>query len=65
VNPFRNCCCRADFNPPERNEFRYNLKFEYIVDALTAISGFVADDHQTIVRMIEKIRFAPPRKPKK
>jgi biopolymer transport protein ExbD len=43
----------------------YNLKYKHIVDALTAISGFVADDRQTIVRMIEKIRFAPPRKPKK
>lgn len=41
----------------------YNLKFEYVVDALTAISGYLADDKQTIVRMIEKIRFAPPRRP--
>ena len=41
----------------------YNLKFEYVVRALTAISGYVADDKQTIVRMIEKIKFAPPRKP--
>ena len=41
----------------------YNLKFEYVVNALTAISGYVADDKQSIVRMIEKIKFAPPRKP--
>ncbi len=41
----------------------YNLKFEYVVSALTAISGYVADDKQTIIRMIEKIKFAPPRKP--
>jgi biopolymer transport protein ExbD len=40
----------------------YNLKFEYVVDALTAVAGYLADDGQTIVRMIEKIRFAPPRK---
>jgi biopolymer transport protein ExbD len=39
----------------------YNLKFEYVIDALTAISGYLADDKQTIVRLIEKIRFAPPR----
>lgn len=41
----------------------YNLKFEYVVSALTAISGYVTDDKQSIVRMIEKIKFAPPRKP--
>jgi biopolymer transport protein ExbD len=41
----------------------YNLKFEYVVNALTAISGYVTDDKQSIVRMIEKIKFAPPRKP--
>jgi biopolymer transport protein ExbD len=40
----------------------YNLKFEYAVDALSAVAGYVANDKQTIVRMIEKIRFAPPRK---
>ncbi len=42
----------------------YDLKFEYVVKALTAVSGFLADDKQTIVRMVDKIRFAPPRKPK-
>ncbi len=43
----------------------YNLKYEYIVEALNAVSGYVANDKQTIVRMIEKIRFAPPRNPPK
>ena len=42
----------------------YNLKFEYVVDALNAISGYVANDKETVVRMIEKIRFAHPREPK-
>lgn len=41
----------------------YNLRFEYVVDALSAVAGFVSDDKQSIVRMIEKIKFAPPRKP--
>jgi biopolymer transport protein ExbD len=41
----------------------YNLKFEFVVDALSSVAGYVANDRQTIVRMIEKIRFAPPRKP--
>jgi biopolymer transport protein ExbD len=40
----------------------YNLKYEYVVKTLTAISGYVTDDKQTIVQVIEKIRFAPPRK---
>jgi biopolymer transport protein ExbD len=42
----------------------YNLKFEYVVKTLTAVSGFLAEDKQTVVRMVDKIRFAPPRKPK-
>jgi biopolymer transport protein ExbD len=41
----------------------YNLSFESAVDALTAISGYVADD-RTIVHTIERVRFSPPRKPK-
>jgi biopolymer transport protein ExbD len=41
----------------------YNLKFEYVVNALSAVAGYFANDRQTVVRMIEKIRFAPPRKP--
>jgi biopolymer transport protein ExbD len=41
----------------------YNLKFEYAVGALSAVAGYVANDKQTVVRMIEKIRFAPPRRP--
>ena len=41
----------------------YNLKYEYVVEALNAVSGYVANDKQTIVRMIEKVRFAPPRNP--
>jgi biopolymer transport protein ExbD len=40
----------------------YNLKFEYVVEALSAVAGYVANDKQTVVRMIDKIRFAPPRK---
>ncbi len=41
----------------------YGLKFEYVVDALSAVSGYLANDGQTIVRLIEKVRFSPPRKP--
>ncbi|NLF08761.1 MAG: biopolymer transporter ExbD [Pirellulaceae bacterium] len=41
----------------------YNLKFRYIVAALNAVTGYVANDKETIVRLIDKIKFAPPRKP--
>ncbi len=37
----------------------YALKFEYVVDAITAVSGYVQDGR--IIKVIEKIKFAPPR----
>ena len=37
----------------------YNLRYEYVVEAITAVSGRQEGDE--IVRMIEKIKFAPPR----
>jgi biopolymer transport protein ExbD len=41
----------------------YNLKYEFVVQALTSVSGYLADDKQTVVHMIENIKFAQPRKP--
>ena len=38
----------------------YNLKFQYVIMAITAISGYV-DDSGHVVKIIEKIKFAPPR----
>jgi biopolymer transport protein ExbD len=39
----------------------YNLRYEYAIDAITALSGYVdAEGH--VVQLIEKIKFAPPRK---
>ena len=32
--------------------------------AVTAISGYLAEDKQTMVRMIEKIKFGTPQRPK-
>ncbi len=58
---------RGPAAPPSDSEVEldcdYNLRFEYVVDALSAVAGFVSDDKQSIVRMVEKIKFAPPRKP--
>ena len=37
----------------------YNLRFEYAIDAITAVSGKV--QHGEIVKLIDKIKFTPPR----
>jgi biopolymer transport protein ExbD len=39
----------------------YNLKYENVIQAITAVSGYVSD--QGVVRLVEKIKFAPPRPP--
>jgi biopolymer transport protein ExbD len=38
----------------------YGLKYEYVIEAITAVSGTVAPDGQ-IIKLVEKIKFAPPR----
>jgi len=40
----------------------YNLKFEYAMNAMTAISGNATGD-ESAVPLVGKLRFAPPRKP--
>ena len=37
----------------------YRLRFEYVINAITAVSGTIRDGQ--IVKLIEKIKFAPPR----
>lgn len=37
----------------------YNLRYEYVIEAITAVSGF-REGNQTIP-LIDKIKFAPPR----
>ena len=39
----------------------YDLKFEYVIDAITAVSGRI--EGQKVIKMIEKIKFSPPKKP--
>jgi biopolymer transport protein ExbD len=44
----------------------YNLRFEYVIDTITAVSGYVAkgpDGRPKIVKLVEKIKFAPMRNP--
>ena len=40
----------------------YNLKFKFVIDAITAVSGYV-DDNKNVVKIIEKIRFSRSREP--
>ena len=40
----------------------YNLRYEHVISAVTAVSGFV-DDGGNIVKLVEKIKFSPPRAP--
>lgn len=37
----------------------YDLKYEYVIAAITAVSGYVDPNSGEIVKLIEKIRFAP------
>lgn len=39
----------------------YNLRYEEVVNAISAVSGYVTPDGQ-IVKLIEKLKFAPIQK---
>ncbi len=39
----------------------YDLKYKNVVEAITAVSGYKQGD--AIVKLVEKIKFSPPRKP--
>ena len=47
----------------ERDMADYNLRYEYTVEAITAVSGYVDETTGQIVKLVEKIKFAPPRPP--
>ena len=38
----------------------YNLRYENVIKAITAVSGYL-DEEGNIVKLVEKIKFAPPR----
>jgi len=38
----------------------YRLQYEYVIEAITAVSGTLGPDGQ-IIKLVEKIKFAPPR----
>jgi biopolymer transport protein ExbD len=40
----------------------YDLRYEEVVNAVTSVSGYVGSDGQ-VVKLIEKLKFSPPRPP--
>ena len=43
-------------------ECDYNLRYEYVMHCITAVSGYV-DAHGNVVKLVEKLKFSPPREP--
>ena len=39
----------------------FDLHYVHVVDAITAVSGYVNRDSGEIIKLVEKIKFAPPR----
>ena len=39
----------------------YNLNYQHVIDAITAVSGYINDDDK-VVKLVEKIKFSPPKK---
>lgn len=39
----------------------FNLHYKYVMDTITHVSGYVAEDGLTRVDLVQKIKFAPPR----
>lgn len=42
-------------------DFDPNLRYKYIMQAITAVTGYVNADNQ-MIKLVEKIKFAPPKK---
>ena len=40
----------------------YQLRYEYVIEAITAVTGYRTPDNG-VVKLIEKIRFSPPKAP--
>ena len=45
-------------------ECDYHLRYEYVMDAITAVSGYIdrtPDGQAQIVELVKKIKFSPPK----
>ena len=50
----------GDDGPESEIDTDYNLRYEYVIRAITAVSGY--KDGNEVVKLIEKIKFAKPRR---
>ncbi|QDT02891.1 Biopolymer transport protein ExbD/TolR [Rubripirellula lacrimiformis] len=50
----------GDEGPELEIDTDYNLRYEYVIEAITAVSGY--KDGDQVVKLIEKIKFAKPRR---
>jgi biopolymer transport protein ExbD len=41
----------------------YNLRYEYVVTAITAVLGHIDEKTGQVIKLVEKVKFAPPRSP--
>jgi biopolymer transport protein ExbD len=39
----------------------YDLHYRHVIDAITHVSGYLTDNGQTRVNLVERIKFTPPR----
>ena len=44
-------------------ECDYHLHYRYVIDAITHVSGYITEDGQSRVELIEKIKFSQPKPP--
>lgn len=51
----------GDDGPEIEIDTDYNLRYAYVIQAITSVSGY-KDDTDQIVKLIEKIKFAKPRR---
>ncbi len=50
----------GDEGPEIEIDTDYNLRYEYVIRSITAVSGYKVDNQ--VVKLIEKIKFAKPRR---
>ncbi|TWU59091.1 Biopolymer transport protein ExbD/TolR [Rubripirellula tenax] len=50
----------GDEGPELEIDTDYNLRYQYVIEAITAVSGY--KDGDQVVKLIEKIKFAKPRR---
>jgi biopolymer transport protein ExbD len=54
----------TDAGPEIEIDTDYLLRYEHVVKAMTMTSGHIDRNTKKVVPLIEKVKFAPPRKPK-